>query len=108
MRIFRALGMTAILGFLASVAHAVGLPLVISATVDYTHSTLTITGQNFGSNPSVTLDALSFPARSSSSSQVVASFPSGRTPSSFTPGTLFPDGDFQKSAADDFRCRHRG
>src|SRR6201999_1599276 len=70
-------------------AHAVGLPLVISATVDYTHNTLTISGQNFGSSPSVTSDALSFPAQSSSSSTVVASFPSGKAPSSFTPGTYF-------------------
>ena len=70
-------------------AHAAGLPLVISATVDYTHGTLTISGQNFGSAPTVTLDSLTFPAQSASSSQVVANFPSGRTPSSFTPGTYF-------------------
>src|SRR6201996_8760366 len=73
----------------SSPASAAGLPLVISATVDYSHATLTISGQNFGSSPSVTLDALSFPAQSSSSSQVVASFPSGKAPSSFTPGTYF-------------------
>jgi Protein of unknown function (DUF1566)/Collagen triple helix repeat (20 copies)/IPT/TIG domain len=66
-----------------------GLPLVISATVDYTHATLTINGQNFGSAPNVTLDSLNFPAQSSSSSQVVASFPSGKGPSSFVPGTYF-------------------
>src|ERR1700760_4986081 len=79
----------ALVGFDSLPAHALGLPVVISATVDYTHNTLTISGQNFGSSPSVTLDALSFPAQSSSSNQVVASFPSGRVPSSFTPGTYF-------------------
>jgi Collagen triple helix repeat (20 copies) len=73
----------------ASPSHAVGLPLVISATVDYAHGTLTVTGQNFGSSPSVTLDALGFPAQSSSSTQVVAVFPNARAPSSFTPGTYF-------------------
>src|ERR1700761_6274698 len=73
----------------SSPASAAGLPLVISATVDYSHATLTISGQNFGSSPSVTLDALSFPSQSSTSTQVVASFPSGRAPSSFTPGTYF-------------------
>jgi hypothetical protein len=62
---------------------------VISATVDYTHNTLTISGQNFGSNPTVTLDALSFPTQSSASSQIVANFPSGKAPSSFVPGTYF-------------------
>lgn len=63
-----------------SVAQASGLPLVISATVDYTHNTLTISGQNFGSSPAVTLDSLSFPTQSSASSQIVANFPSGDVP----------------------------
>lgn len=77
-------------GVLSSMAQAAGLPLVISATVDYTHNTLTINGQNFGSNPFVTLDTLSFAAQSpSSSSQVVANFPAGKGPASFTPGTYF-------------------
>jgi len=57
--------------------------------VDYAHNTLTISGQNFGSNPSVTLDALAFSTQSSGNSQIVANFPSGRAPGSFTPGTYF-------------------
>ena len=90
MRNFAAVGMTDLLGLLSSGSDAAGLPLVISATVDYTHNTLTISGQNFGSSPSVTLDALAFPAQiPSSSSQIVANFPSGKAPSSFTPGTYF-------------------
>ena len=89
MRSLTALGLTAVFGFFASMAHAAGLPLVVSATVDYTHNTLTISGQNFGSNPSVTLDALAFSTQSSGSSQIVANFPSGRAPGSFTPGTYF-------------------
>jgi hypothetical protein len=72
-------------------AHAAGLPVVISATVDYTHNTLTIGGQNFGNSPAVTLDALAFATQTgaSTSSQIVANFPSGRGPASFTPGTYF-------------------
>jgi hypothetical protein len=90
MRILIALGLTTVLGLLTSMAQAAGLPLVISATVDHSRNTLTISGQNFGSNPLVTLDALAFPAQSrSSSSQIVANFPSGRAPGSFTPGTYF-------------------
>ena len=90
MRILTVLGVTALLGLLSFGVRAAGLPLVISATVDYTHNTLTISGQNFGSNPSVTLDALAFPAQSpSSSSQIVANFPAAKAPSSFTPGTYF-------------------
>ena len=89
MRFLTALGMTALLGLLSFGSRAAGLPLVISATVDYTHNTLTISGQNFGSHPSVTLDALAFPTQSSASSQIVANFPGGKTPSSFTPGTYF-------------------
>ena len=90
MRILTTIGLTAVFGLFTSIAQAAGLPLVISATVDYSHNTLTISGQNFGSNPAVTLDALAFPAQSpSSSSQIVANFPSGKAASSFTPGTYF-------------------
>src|SRR5947208_7068323 len=64
-------------------------PLVISVTVDYTHSTLTITGQNFGSSPTITVDSLTFPTSSSSSNQIVGNLPSGVSPASFTPGTYF-------------------
>jgi hypothetical protein len=71
------------------VARASGLPLVINATVDYNHGTLTIGGQNFGSNPVVTLDNVSIPTVSGASNQIVASFPTGRPPSSFAPGTYF-------------------
>jgi hypothetical protein len=82
-------GVITLVGVLSSPAHAAGLPLVISASVDYTHSTLTITGQNFGTAPAVTLDSLAFPTQSSVSGQIVANFPSGNAPSSFTPGTYF-------------------
>jgi len=66
-----------------------GLPLVDSATVNYTQKTLTITGQNFGSSPTVTLDTLTLPTVSSASGQIVADFPNSQAPSSFTPGTYF-------------------
>jgi hypothetical protein len=89
MRISAALGLIALLELVLPRAQAAGLPLVISATVDYTHNTLTISGQNFGSSPTVTLDALAFPAQPSSSTQIVANFPPGTPPSSFTPGTYF-------------------
>jgi len=89
MRILAAFGMSALLGLFSFGVRAAGLPLVISATVDYSHNTLTISGQNFGSNPTVTLDSLGFPTQSSASSQIVAGFPSGKAPGSFTPGTYF-------------------
>ena len=91
MRTLAALGVFVMLELVSHASQAIGLPLVISATVDYTHNTLTISGQNFGSNPAVTLDALAFPAQAGASSgtQIVASFPSGRAPASFTPGTYF-------------------
>jgi hypothetical protein len=79
-----------ILGSAATRVEAAGLPVVISATVDYRHNTLTISGQNFGSYPSVPLDSLAFTAQSpSSGTQIVANFPSGKASSSFTPGTYF-------------------
>jgi Collagen triple helix repeat (20 copies)/IPT/TIG domain len=80
-----------LMGLMLSIspAQAAGLPLIVSTTVNYTNGTLTINGQNFGSSASVTLDSMSFPTVSSSSSQVVASFPSSTPPSSLTPGTYF-------------------
>ena len=77
------------MAFLPATSRANGLPLVINATVDYNHGTLTIGGQNFGSNPVVTLNNLSFPTVSAASNQIVANFPSGQPPSSFAPGTYF-------------------
>src|SRR5450432_2258720 len=82
-------GVVISLGVMSPLAQAGGLPLVISATVDYTHGTLTISGQNFGSTPAVILDSLAFPTQSSASAKIVANFPSGKAPSSFTPGTYF-------------------
>src|SRR5580704_10410085 len=70
-------------------AQAAGLPLIISATVNYSQNTVTITGQNFGSSPTVTLDSMTFPTMSSASKQIVADFPNTTPPSSFTPGTYF-------------------
>lgn len=49
-----------LVGLVPPKAHAAGLPVVIGATVDYTHNTLTITGRNFGSSPTVTLDSITF------------------------------------------------
>jgi hypothetical protein len=89
MRTLAGLSLIALLELLSPAAEPAGLPLVISATVDYAHSTLTINGQSFGSNPAVTLDSLAFPTQSSASTKIVAAFPSGRAPSSFVPGTYF-------------------
>jgi hypothetical protein len=97
-----------VLDLLSSGSQAARLALVISATVDYTHNTLTISGQNFGSNPAVTLDSMAFPPQSpSSSSQVVANFPSGKAPSSFAPGNVFSNRHVQESVARHFWRGHR-
>jgi hypothetical protein len=68
---------------------AAGLPLIVSATVNYTQKTLTINGQNLGGSPNITLDSMTFPTKSSASNQIVADFPNGSPPSSFMPGTYF-------------------
>ena len=77
------------LGMVSPPAWAAGLPLVISANVNYTRNTLTISGRNFGSSPIVTLDSIKFPTQSSSSNEIVADFPSVTPPSRFAPGTYF-------------------
>jgi hypothetical protein len=74
-------------GLMPSQAHAAGVPLVLSATVNYSKGTLTVIGQNFGSSPVVAVDNVNFTTQSASSSQIVANFPSGLPASSFTPGT---------------------
>jgi hypothetical protein len=79
----------ALMGVLTAPAKAEGLPLVVSATVDYNHKTLTISGKHFGKSPIVTLDAITFQTSSSAGNQVVAKFPSDKAPSSFLPGTYF-------------------
>jgi hypothetical protein len=79
--------LTASIGLIAFQAHAQGLPLIISATVNYTNNTLTINGQRFGSGPTVTMDSMAFQTQSVSSSKIVANFPAGSPASSFTPGT---------------------
>jgi len=82
-------GAISLIGGISSPVHAAGLPVVTSATVDYTLKTLTIAGQNFGGSPRVTLDSMTFQTMGSSSSQVVANFPTSAPPSSLTPGTYF-------------------
>ena len=77
------------LGLLPQPAAAAGVPLIVSTTVDYTNKTLTINGHNFGSNPVVTLNGLTFPTVNPGPVQIVATFPNGHPPSSFTPGTYF-------------------
>ena len=70
-------------------ARAAGVPVVISTTVDSLHNTLTINGQNFGSNAIITLGSIKFTTVSSSSTQILGSFPAGNSASSFSPGTYF-------------------
>ena len=88
-RLRRRGGLLCFFGLVSSLAHAAGLPVIGSASVDYGHSVLTINGENFGSNPVVTLNNLSFPTTSASSRQIVASFPGGQTAANFVPGTYF-------------------
>ena len=89
MRTFAALGLIALLEILSSTTQAAGLPVVISTTADATHNTLTINGQNFGSSPIITLGSMKFSTVSSSSTQILGSFPTSNPASSFTAGTYF-------------------
>jgi hypothetical protein len=74
--------------FSAPVA-AAGLPVIESTTVDSAHGTLTIAGQNFGSAAAVTLNAIKLTTHSSSTSQIVATFPSTNPLSGFAAGTYY-------------------
>src|SRR5438477_5770628 len=80
--------LSALMGISASaITWAAGLPVILNTSVDYSHGTLTVNGQNFGSTPLVMLNNLQFSTTSSSSSQIVANFPAGFAPSSFTAGS---------------------
>jgi len=80
-----------VLFYLATpVVKAAGLPVVLSATIDYSAAALHITGQNFGGSPVVVLDKLTFDTQpGSTATQIVAKFPVGAPLSSFVPGTYF-------------------
>jgi hypothetical protein len=82
------LGAIASLGLTMPVG-AAGFPLIQSATVDYTQKTLTISGQNLGSHPTITVNAIVFSTARASSTYVVGIFPPSTPPSSFAPGTYF-------------------
>ena len=94
-------------GLAAPSAQAAGLPVIISATVDYTQKTVTISGQNFGSSPTVTLDSMTFPTMTAASKQIVADFPNRTPRSCFTPGRYFLTITFRNPVIDDFCGRHR-
>ena len=81
------LGLVVLVSYIGSTAYALGLPLVLNTTVNSSSGTLTINGQNFGSNPVVTLNNSSFPILQPGPSQIVAAFPSDKPLSTFTPGT---------------------
>ena len=83
------LGLVVLVGSVNSPAYASGLPLVLNTTVNSSSGTLTINGQNFGSDPVVTLNNVSFPTVRATSNQIVANFPSAQPASSFSPGTYF-------------------
>ncbi len=74
---------------LGTFAHATGVPVVISTSVDATHNTLTINGQNFGAGAIITLGSIKFATASSTAAKIVGNFPAASPASSFTPGTYF-------------------
>lgn len=73
----------------AILGSAQSFPTINSAVVDYVNTTLTVSGANFGVGPVVTLGTVRLAVQSSSSSQIVATFPSAEPPSSFIPGSYF-------------------
>ena len=79
------LGIALLLSFPKSTARAdFGFPVVFSATVDTTASTLTLSGVNFGGSPIVMLGgAQQLSVQSSTSSQIIASLPANLDPGSY-------------------------
>ena len=72
-------------------------PSIASAIVDYAHSTLTVSGSNFGLHPKVRLGNVTLTVQSATRTEIVAAFPSASPLSSIVPGTYvlniaFPKG----------------
>src|ERR1700730_15380299 len=61
-------------------------PVVDSAVVNCTANTLTITGSGFSTGPTVTVGTVALTTSSSSSTQIIATFPASSPPCQFTPG----------------------
>ena len=61
--------------------------VIASATVNFGNNTISISGSNFAPNPVVRLGTLDLSVVSSTSSQIVAAFPTGSPASSLSPGT---------------------
>src|ERR1700722_11441041 len=79
-----AMGLALAISNLASAQ--ITLPVIDSATVDYTAKTLTLSGASFGAGPKVSVGAVSLTVSSSSATKIVAAFPAAAPPSGFTPG----------------------
>ena len=77
------------LSLLTRAARAQSIPVIDSAVVNHTNSTMTITGVNFGLRPAVTLGGVSLTAKTDTSTQIVVAFPAASPPSGFIPGTYF-------------------
>ncbi len=65
------------------------VPLVNSAVVDYGAKTLTISGTNFGTGPTVTLGTVPLGLRSASPTQIVTTFPAACRPQRLRQATTF-------------------
>jgi hypothetical protein len=57
--------------------------------VNYNGKTLTISGTNFGTSPTVTLGTVLLGVQSATATQIVANFPPASPPSNFAPGDYF-------------------
>jgi Protein of unknown function (DUF1566)/Collagen triple helix repeat (20 copies)/IPT/TIG domain len=73
----------------AAAQAVVSLPVINSAIVNYSARALTVSGVNFGSNPTVTLGTTPLTVLSATSTQIVATFPVAMPPSAFAPGDYF-------------------
>ena len=61
-------------------------PVIDSAVVDCTANTLSITGSGFSTGPTVTVGTVALTTSSSSSTQIIATFPASSPPCQFTAG----------------------
>ena len=86
-RVLRAAAALVLWTGLATMSHADdAVPVITSAVVDYGGKTLTISGRQFGTGPTVTLASVTLTVQGATSTQIVATFPVSQPPSSLAPG----------------------
>lgn len=89
--------LTLFLAALTLLGTAQAIPVIKSANIDYAANTLTLGGNGFGTAPKATLNGITLTTQTTTSTQIVASFPASNPASLIVPGNYFLSVTFTNS-----------